>query len=148
MKSSPVLALITLTASLLAGCTTPTIPQTPASIEGVGTAPKQTPTDTGLKTEIIVAPESELTQFITATQLKIKRHIKIPKNMKGNPEAVFFVTLSPAMKVLKVERKKSSGNAAYDKSVQNAILKASPFPPWPASEPLPSGLMLKFRPGA
>ncbi len=77
---------------------------------------------------------------------KIKRHIKIPKNLRGNPEAIFYVTVSPTMAVLKVEKRKGSGNPAYDRSIEKAIRAASPLPPWPAGEPLPPGFILKFRP--
>jgi colicin import membrane protein len=39
-----------------------------------------------------------------------------------------LVTLLPGGAVLKAELKKSSGNAAYDKAVERAILKSDPLP--------------------
>ncbi len=42
--------------------------------------------------------------------------------------AEFFVTLLPGGPVLKAELKKSSGNEAYDKAVERAILKSTPLP--------------------
>ena len=42
--------------------------------------------------------------------------------------AVFSVTLLPGGSVLEAKLDKSSGNAAYDSAVENAIRKAVPLP--------------------
>jgi colicin import membrane protein len=46
----------------------------------------------------------------------------------GNPEAVFLVTILPSYEIQSIQKKKSSGNKAYDDEVQRAIERSSPLP--------------------
>lgn len=59
---------------------------------------------------------------------KIKRGLVMPPDVNRNARAEFVVTLLPGGRVLKVELKKSSGNALYDTAVERAILKSTPLP--------------------
>lgn len=59
---------------------------------------------------------------------KIRGNIVQPTGMKGNPVARFVVTQLPSGEILEVRLKRSSGNVAYDASVERAIWKSSPLP--------------------
>lgn len=79
---------------------------------------------------------------------KIKRHIILPPEIQGNPQAEFEVILLPGGEVLSIKLVRSSGQTAYDNAVERAIYKAQPLPL--PSEPSLFGrfreLNLKFRP--
>ncbi len=80
---------------------------------------------------------------------KIESYLRLPHNLSGNPEVVYQVRLLPDGEVLKVTLLKSSGQPAYDRQVERAILLASPLP-LPPDRELASAfreeLILKFRP--
>lgn len=59
---------------------------------------------------------------------KIRGNILPPRDIAGNPQAIFGVTLLPTGEVLTVRKLKSSGHAGYDDAVERAILKSSPLP--------------------
>ena len=83
-----------------------------------------------------------------AVRSRVERNVIPPADSRVSNKAVFEVTLLPSMEVLRVVKRSSSGNAAYDDAVERAILKTSPFPP------VPEGLsfrevrvmVLEFRP--
>ena len=79
---------------------------------------------------------------------RIRRHVVLPPNLQGNPEAEFDVVQIPGGEVLSVKLRRSSGNSAYDAAVERAIHKAQPLPSPP--EGFTFGefreLSLKFRP--
>jgi colicin import membrane protein len=87
-------------------------------------------------------------EYGDAVRSRVERNVIPPADSRVNNKAVFEVTLLPSMEVLRVVKRSSSGNAAYDDAVERAILKTSPFPP------LPEGLsfrevrimVLEFRP--
>lgn len=58
---------------------------------------------------------------------KIKGNL-IRVDVAGNPRAVFRVEQLPGGEVLTVKMLRSSGNGAYDRAVEAAILKSSPLP--------------------
>lgn len=80
---------------------------------------------------------------------KIHGHLRLPPNLIGNPEVVYQVRLLPDGEILRLTLVKSSGQPAYDRQVELAILKASPLP-LPPDRELASAfreeLILKFRP--
>ncbi len=59
---------------------------------------------------------------------KIASMLNLPENMVGNPKAVFAVTVLPSGEVGSVKLISSSGQPAYDRAVERAILKAVPLP--------------------
>ena len=79
---------------------------------------------------------------------KIRRNIRafVVDQVKGNPQAVFDVTLLPTGEVLTVRMAKSSGNKAYDDEVNRAILASSPLPKPDQPDLFRRDLELKFRP--
>ena len=77
---------------------------------------------------------------------KIRGNIVLPRDLKGNPEAIFDVVQLPTGEVLSVKLRKSSGHAGYDQAVERAVLKASPLPRPDRPELFQRALELKFRP--
>lgn len=80
---------------------------------------------------------------------KIHSYLVLPPNLSGNPEVIYQVRLLPDGEVFKLTLVKSSGQPAYDKQVERAILRASPLP-LPHDRELAAAfreeLILKFRP--
>lgn len=80
---------------------------------------------------------------------KIHGYLRLPPNLSGNPEVVYQVRLLPDGEVLRLTLVKSSGQPAYDRQVELAILRASPLPLPPDRElarTFREELILKFRP--
>jgi colicin import membrane protein len=77
---------------------------------------------------------------------KIRGFIVLPPDLKGNPEALFLVTLLPDGSVLRVQLVISSGHTAYDDAVHRAILKSSPLPKPDSPGLFERELKLTFRP--
>ena len=79
---------------------------------------------------------------------KIRGNIILPRDIAGNPEAVFDVTLLPTGEVLEgsVKKRRSSGHAGYDDAVYRAILKSSPLPKPDNPALFERQLELRFRP--
>jgi colicin import membrane protein len=67
-------------------------------------------------------------EYKARIQNKITRNIVMPPGVPDSALAVFRVTLLPGGAVLSAEKKKSSGNAAYDNAVERGILKSDPLP--------------------
>jgi colicin import membrane protein len=88
-------------------------------------------------------------EYKARIQAKIKGFVINPSNLRGKPEAVFRVDLLPNGEVIRATLVKGSGQTAYDRAVENAILKASPLPlpaDRDAAAAFRDGLELKFRP--
>jgi colicin import membrane protein len=77
---------------------------------------------------------------------KIRGNIILPRDLAGNPEAVFDVALLPTGEVLTVKQRKSSGHPGYDEAVYRAILKSSPLPKPEDPSLFDRRLDLHFRP--
>jgi len=77
---------------------------------------------------------------------KIRGNIILPRDIVGNPEAVFDVALLPTGEVLSVKQRRSSGHPAYDEAVYRAILKSSPLPKPDNPSLFERQLELRFRP--
>jgi colicin import membrane protein len=87
-----------------------------------------------------------LAQWTDKIRGKIRGNIILPREIEGNPEAIFDVTLLPTGEVLTARKRKSSGNAAYDDAVERAIMKSSPLPKPDDAALFQRQLELKFRP--
>src|SRR4029077_7936629 len=66
--------------------------------------------------------------YIDRIRTRIKSHIVLPSDIKGNPEAIFDVVQIPSGDVINVKLVKSSGHQLYDDAVERAIRKSSPLP--------------------
>lgn len=77
---------------------------------------------------------------------KIRSNIVLPRDLAGNPEAIFDVALLPTGEVLTARKRKSSGHAGYDEAVERAILKSSPLPKPDEPSVFERRLELRFRP--
>lgn len=93
-----------------------------------------------------VARSKATADYIGKIKGKIKGNIVLPPGIEGNPEAVFNVVQLPSGEILRVELKKPSGHAAYDKAIERAILKSSPLPKPAQGDLFSRSLELKFRP--
>jgi colicin import membrane protein len=83
--------------------------------------------------------------YAAKIRARIKSNVVLPPNITGNPEAVFEITQLPTGQVFRVQKRKSSGNAAYDDAVERAIWKSSPLPRPEREEP-PREVTLRFTP--
>lgn len=85
-------------------------------------------------------------EWVRKIQAKIRPNIYLPPDLKGNPQAVYLVTLLPTGEVLSVRKRRSSGHAGYDTAVERAIEKSSPLPKPDDPAVFSRELELKFRP--
>jgi colicin import membrane protein len=92
------------------------------------------------------ARDKALLNWTDKIRAKIRGNIVLPRDIPGNPEAIFDVTLLPTGEVLTVRRRQSSGHAAYDDAVERAIMKSSPLPQPDDRAVFRRDLELKFRP--
>ncbi len=66
-------------------------------------------------------------KYFGGIQAKVWARVALPADLQGNPEAEFLVSLLPGGELESVTMRKSSGNAAYDASIERAIRQAQPF---------------------
>jgi len=92
------------------------------------------------------ARSKAIADYQAKIRAKVRGNIVLPRNIDGNPEAVFDVVQLPTGEVLSAKLRKSSGNKAYDEAVERAILKSSPLPKPEQAEVFARELELKFRP--
>lgn len=72
--------------------------------------------------------DSALAQYIPIIKQKVSRNWNRPAGLGSSIEAHVTVRLSQAGEVLSARIVRSSGNPVFDRSVENAVLKASPLP--------------------
>lgn len=72
--------------------------------------------------------ESALDQYIPIIRQKVGRNWNRPGGLRDSIEASVNVRLSQTGEVISARIVKSSGNPVFDRSVENAVLKASPLP--------------------
>jgi colicin import membrane protein len=99
-----------------------------------------------LAREAAAASAKALAAWTDKVRAKIRGHIVLPQDVKGNPEAIFDVVQLPTGEVLSAKLRKSSGHRGYDEAVERAILKSSPLPKPDRPEIFQRNLELKFRP--
>jgi colicin import membrane protein len=92
------------------------------------------------------ARQKALNEYIARIQAKVKGNWILPRDIQGNPEAIFLVVQLPTGEVLSTRLVKSSGNPAYDTAVERAILKSSPLPLPADRADFSRELKLTFRP--
>jgi colicin import membrane protein len=74
------------------------------------------------------ALQKALASWSDKIRARVRGNIILPRDIQGNPEAIFDVALLPNGEVLTVRKRKSSGHPAYDEAVERAIMKSSPLP--------------------
>jgi len=84
--------------------------------------------------------------YIDKIRTKIKTHIILPSEIKGNPEVVFNIVQLPTGEVFSVRLVKTSGNALLDSAVERAIWKSSPLPKPDRPEQWLREFNINFRP--
>ncbi len=101
-----------------------------------------------LAKEQAAAQSRGLATWVDKIRIKIRGNIpaQVLDDIKGNPEAIFDVTLLPTGEVLNAKMRKSSGHAGYDDAVYRAILKSSPLPKPDQPGLFQRQLELHFRP--
>jgi colicin import membrane protein len=99
-----------------------------------------------LALEAQAARERAMFEWIDKIRAKIRGNIRLPPDLKGNPEAMVLVTQLPSGDVLDAKLVISSGSTAYDDAVIRAILKSSPLPKPDTPGLFSRDLQLKFRP--
>jgi colicin import membrane protein len=101
-----------------------------------------------LAREQAAAASRGLATWVDKIRIKIRGNIpaQVLDDVKGNPEAIFDVTLLPTGEVLNAKMRKSSGHAGYDDAVYRAILKSSPLPKPDQPGLFQRQLELHFRP--
>jgi colicin import membrane protein len=94
------------------------------------------------------ARDKALAEWSGRIRAKIQGNIptQVLREVTGNPEAVFDVTLLPTGEVLNARMRNSSGNKAYDEAVHRAILRSSPLPKPDNPSDFRRELELRFRP--
>ncbi|MEN3352915.1 MAG: colicin import rane protein [Betaproteobacteria bacterium] len=105
-----------------------------------------------LAKEQAAAQSKVFEEYVRRIQDKIQRNVTKPANLEGNPQVVIELRVIPGGDVVEgsVRLKSSSGNAAYDRAVEAAIIRSSPLPV-PSEQALFSSmfrdpLTLRFRP--
>lgn len=71
---------------------------------------------------------AEIERYKVLIQQKVERNWVRPVTTMQNPSCVVRVRLVPGGEVLEARVVRSSGNPAFDRSVESAVLKASPLP--------------------
>lgn len=72
--------------------------------------------------------DDALAQYVPIIRQKVSRNWNRPASLRNDIEAHVNVRLSQAGEVISARIVKSSGNPVFDRSVENAVLKASPLP--------------------
>lgn len=70
-------------------------------------------------------------QYAQQVSNRVRPYVILPPDIKGNPEVVLQIEILPSLEVRTVRLQKSSGNAAYDQAVQDAVREMRRFPPLP-----------------
>jgi colicin import membrane protein len=97
-------------------------------------------TEAKTKAEQAARAQSELARVEGLIRQKVERNWVRPAGWTKGMECVVRVRLAPTGEVINVNIARPSGNPAFDRSVQNAVYKASPLP-----LPEDKGLFEHFR---
>ena len=92
------------------------------------------------RAERLASAQSELARFEGLIRQKVERNWVRPAGWTKGMECVVRVRLAPSGEVINAMIARSSGSAAFDRSVENAVYKASPLP-----LPEDQGLFEHFR---
>lgn len=99
-----------------------------------------------LARESSAARSKGLADYEAKIRAKVRGNVVLAPDLQGNPEAVFDVIQLPTGEVLDVRLRRSSGQKAYDQTVERAIWKSSPLPRPDRPDLFSRELKLTFRP--
>ncbi len=85
--------------------------------------------------------QSMINQYRAMIEAKVRQNWNVPASAKQGMSCEVQVRLIPSGDVIQVQLTRSSGDPTFDRSVENAVQKASPLPVPPAE----SGLFDVFR---
>lgn len=85
--------------------------------------------------------QSMINQYRAMIEAKVRQNWNVPASAQQGMSCEVQVRLIPSGDVIQVQLTKSSGDATFDRSVENAVHKASPLPVPPGD----SGLFNVFR---
>jgi colicin import membrane protein len=85
-------------------------------------------TEAKVKAEQAARAQSELARLEGLIRQKVERNWVRPAGWTKGMECVVRVRLAPTGEVINATVARSSGSAAFDRSVENAVYKASPLP--------------------
>ncbi|MFP3874632.1 MAG: cell envelope integrity protein TolA, partial [Thiohalophilus sp.] len=91
--------------------------------------------------EFLAKHEDEINQFENRIKNRIIRHWRLPATADSGMRCEIMVRLLPGGDVASVRITRSSGDAAFDRSVENAVYSAAPLP----VPGVDSGLFDEFR---
>lgn len=87
-----------------------------------------------------------LARYAGSLRARIRSRISFdPSRAPNNPEVIFVVEQQPTGRVVRVTKKKSSGNAGWDAAVERAIWGSSPLPKT-SDHRVESPITVAFRP--
>jgi len=89
---------------------------------------EQERTESRRQAEQAAAAESELARYEGLIRQKVERNWQRPVSWSRGMECIVRVRLVPTGVVISATVIRSSGNLAFDRSVENAVQKASPLP--------------------
>ncbi len=75
-----------------------------------------------------VQTQALIDEYIARISAKVRQRIVMPPELRGNPEAIFEVSLLAGGDVVEVRLRKSSRIATLDAAVERAIRAAQPLP--------------------
>lgn len=103
-----------------------------------------------LATQRRSAMQRMIDEYVLYIQEKVQRSWIRPPSSGGELSCTVEVRLIPSGEVIDAQIVRSSGNAAFDRSVEAAVFKASPLPVPPDPEVMQQfrSLRFEFKPGA
>ena len=85
-------------------------------------------TEAKAQAEVAARAQSELARFEGLIRQRVERNWVRPAGWTKGMECVVRVRLAPTGEVINATVARSSGSASFDRSVENAVYKASPLP--------------------
>jgi colicin import membrane protein len=97
-------------------------------LQEISTAAQQRLTKLEAQQAQEVAAKGLADDYYARISAKIRQRVILPPDLRGNPEAIYEVSLLPGGEVTQVRLLQSSGVLTYDAAVERAIMAAQPLP--------------------
>lgn len=89
----------------------------------------------------------ELALYVQAIRQKVERNWNRPESAASNIDCQVRVVQLPNGEVVSAQVVRSCGNDVLDRSVEQAVLRASPLPPPPTPDLFQRELIFEYKPG-